>query len=147
VIVPIIMANSEHTDFNEAALVVTEFAFLIPAIFGEDVQRLVFSYGGIAAHGLIIHCDSAIHSTALDEVFENIGNVTPLVLETIVSALDLPAFLLGAQSGREKGGANGEDDQGDNEQNISICKLHSRLLQGTGPLHSSFHFNSGGGTW
>src|SRR5882762_4244656 len=38
--IPIIMANSEHAGFNEAALSVIEFAFLIPAISREDAQRL-----------------------------------------------------------------------------------------------------------
>ena len=37
-VVPIIAANIEHADFNEAALVVVEFAFLIPAISCEDVE-------------------------------------------------------------------------------------------------------------
>jgi len=62
------MANSEHTGLNEAALFVIEFALLIPAISGEDTQRLVSPDGRIPAHGLIIHRDSAIHATALDKV-------------------------------------------------------------------------------
>src|SRR5260370_41287547 len=88
VIVPIIMAHRIHTGFHEAALVVTELAFLIPAIFGEDVQRLVFSYGGIPPHWLIFHFEPAIHATPLDEGFENFGDCTPPVLETIVITPD-----------------------------------------------------------
>ena len=37
-LVPIIAGNIEHTDFNEAALLVVEFAFLIPAISCEYVE-------------------------------------------------------------------------------------------------------------
>src|SRR5260370_4614658 len=124
-VVPVIVANIEHAGFDESALVEIELAFLIPAISGEDPQRLVFPDGGITSHGLVIHRDSAIHAAAFDEVFENIGDVIALILETVLSAQDLPAFLLCTHSNGEKRGANGEDEQGGEEHTISTCRLHS----------------------
>jgi len=41
---------------------------------------------------LVVHRDSAIHAAAADKVFENIGDVSALILETVVCAHDLPAF-------------------------------------------------------
>src|SRR5712664_1804828 len=119
-VVPIIAGNIEHTDFNEATLVVIEFALLIPAIFGEDAQRLVFPDGRIPAHGLVVHRDSAIHAAASDEVFENIADISALIPEAVISAQDLPAFFLGAHSSAEDGGANSEDDHTNDAHRMSI---------------------------
>src|SRR6266852_1341079 len=140
-IVPIIAANIEHMHFDEAALVVVEFAFLIPAIFCEDAQRLVSPHGRISAHGLVVHRDSAIHAAPPDEVLENIGDVAALIPGAVISPHNLPAFLLGTYSRAEDGGATREDDHSDDEHSVSICELHSRLLEGAGPRSCFSHFN------
>src|SRR6202521_3286266 len=83
-IVTILAATIEQTDIHESALVEVEFTFFIAPISCENAQRLVFPYGGIPAPGLVIHCDSAVHPAASDEIFENIGDVIAVVPESVV---------------------------------------------------------------
>ena len=104
-IVPIIAASvpHEHARFDKAAFSEIELALLISPVSGKDTQTLVGADGGIAAHGLVVHCDAAIDTAAADEVFENIGDVVALVSCAVVGANNLPAVILSGRAGAQKG--------------------------------------------
>src|SRR6266481_3821977 len=96
-VVPVIAiaADLKHAHIHETAFAEVEFAFLVPSVPGKDAQRLVFPDGGIPAHGLVVHSDSAVYAATSYQVLEDIGHVVALILEAIIGALDLPAFFLG----------------------------------------------------
>src|SRR6266478_1683748 len=98
-VVPVIAitADLKHAHVHETAFAEVEFAFLVPSVPGKDAQRLVFPDGGIPAHGLVVHGDSAVYAATSYQVLEDIGDIVALILEAIIGALDLPAFFLGTR--------------------------------------------------
>jgi len=110
-VVPIFAANIEHVRFDKTAFFVIEFAFLILAVPREDAQRLIRPNSGIAAHGLVVHRNSAIHAPAFNQVFKNIGDIVALILISVIRADDPPAIILSDGSSAEKGDADGEKDR------------------------------------
>src|SRR6267142_6405616 len=98
-VVPLIAiaADLKHAHIHETAFAEVEFAFLVPSVPGKDAQRLVFPDGGIPAHGLVVHSDSAVYAATSYQVLEDIGDIVALIPEAIIGALDLPAFLLGTR--------------------------------------------------
>src|SRR5712691_3109842 len=140
-VVPVVAANIKQAHFDEAAFVKVEFALFASLVSCEDAQGLVFSNGGIAAHRLVVHRDSAVHSAPSDQVFENVGDIVALGPETIIRAHDLPALILGTHSCAENCDGNGENDHRDHKHSITVCELHSRLLHGGGPPRHLSHSN------
>ena len=143
-------AYVKHAHFHEATFFVVPFALdeATPVVFatsGKDAERFIGPHGGISAHGLVGDRDSPIHAAASDEILKNIGDIRASILEAVLRAHDLPAFFLCDHSGAKNAGANRENNHSDDKQHVSICKLHSRLLQGKGPPYSFPHFNPDSG--
>ena len=98
----------EHARLDEAAFSIVKFALLLPAVSGPDAQMLVGADSRIAAHGLVVDRDAAIHATAADEILQDIGDVVVLGPGAVLGANDLPAVVLGARWGAREGNRCGD---------------------------------------
>lgn len=102
-IIPIIAGDGKKACFDRATLSDIELAFFVSAVFRENAERFVSSDGGIAAHGLIVDSDAAIHATTGDEVAKYAGDVCACGLESVVSTHDEPDVVLSADTTCEEG--------------------------------------------
>lgn len=118
-IVPILAPNDEEMRINEAAFIDVEFAFLVSTVSREDSQRLVSANRWIAAHGLIVYGNPAVHTAARNQVTQDIGDIGTLGFEAVVGSHDLPAFILGGHSSSEERDAGGEEKR--NSPRVICC--------------------------
>ena len=102
-IIPIIAGDGEKACFDRTTLSDIELAFFVSAVFRENAERFVSSDGGIAAHGLIVDSDAAIHTTTGHEVAKYAGDVCACGLESVVSTHDEPDVVLSADTTCEEG--------------------------------------------
>src|SRR5580704_8104605 len=102
-IIPIIAGDGKKACFDRATFSDIELAFFVSAVFRENAERFVSSDGGIAAHGLIVDSDPAIHATPGHEVAKYAGDVCACGLESVVSTHDEPDVVLSADTTGEEG--------------------------------------------
>jgi len=85
---------AEHGSVDKTAFVEVKLPLFSVKIAGEYAERLVFSDGGIASHGLVVDGHAAIHAAAGKKIAEEIGHIGSLLSPAIVSTKHLPGVLL-----------------------------------------------------
>jgi hypothetical protein len=101
-IIPILAGDGKKARFDGTALPDIELAFFVSAVFSENAESLVSSDGGVAAHGLIVDSDAAIHTTPSHQVAKYAGDVSAYGLESVVSPLNEPDVVLSADTSGEE---------------------------------------------
>ncbi|MGA8871020.1 MAG: hypothetical protein WB460_07775 [Candidatus Acidiferrales bacterium] len=93
-IIPIVARRGENGDVDGAALFIIEFVFLALLVSCEDAEPLVRADSRVAAHGLIVDRNPAVHSAARNEISQDVGNIVALGTRSIVGMLDPPVTVL-----------------------------------------------------
>jgi hypothetical protein len=95
--VPVAMvfnAHDEEADGNDSTLAVIEFMVLVSIVTREDSEDFVCSGRWIAAHGLIVDEDSAIHAASRKQVADKARHVISLRSKSIVGPHNQPPTIL-----------------------------------------------------
>src|ERR1700756_2564224 len=92
---------AEHGSADKTAFVEVKLPLFSVEVAGEHAERLVFSDGGIASHGVVVDGHAAIHAAAGKKIAEEIGHIGSLLSPAVVSAKHLPGvFLRGDARGK-----------------------------------------------
>jgi hypothetical protein len=87
-------AHDEEADGNDSAFAVIEFMVLVSIVTREDSEDFVGPGRWIAAHGLIVDEDSAIHAASRKQVADKARHVISLRSKSIVGPHNQPPTIL-----------------------------------------------------